>query len=284
LLLATTVINVKEPMATARTAEANRALTASANQTPFGDAQPSLPTMSSREIAELVDSRHDKVKQSIDRLVERGVIVQPPMGNEPEKDALQRTRDVMVYRLSKRDSYIVVAQLSPEFTARLVDRWQELEAAAAPPPPRAMTAGEMFLQNAQAMVAFERKQAEQDAAMLRLGAKVEKMAETASLVARPANSESITHIRPRMLKKYGLPARVVDEVMRQSPYAPRPAAMVKHSREEANGGSYAVYWVKDVSMVFDRFVAECKRVTLTKATHPYVPDRFTLAFTLPVAS
>jgi phage antirepressor YoqD-like protein len=28
----------------------------------------------------------------------------------------------------KRDSYVVVAQLSPEFTARLVDRWQELEA------------------------------------------------------------------------------------------------------------------------------------------------------------
>lgn len=31
------------------------------------------------------------------------------------------------YLISKRDSYIIVAQLSPEFTARLVDRWQELE-------------------------------------------------------------------------------------------------------------------------------------------------------------
>ena len=30
----------------------------------------------------------------------------------------------------KRDSIIVVAQLSPEFTARLVDRWRELEDAA----------------------------------------------------------------------------------------------------------------------------------------------------------
>ncbi len=29
--------------------------------------------------------------------------------------------------LCKRDSYVVVAQLSPELTARLVDRWQELE-------------------------------------------------------------------------------------------------------------------------------------------------------------
>lgn len=84
-------------------------------------------TMSSREIAELVESRHDKVKQSIERLVNRGVIVQPPMGDEQDVDALGRVRTTTVYRLEKRDSIVVVAQLSPEFTARLVDRWQELE-------------------------------------------------------------------------------------------------------------------------------------------------------------
>ncbi|QUS39523.1 hypothetical protein RPMA_12275 [Tardiphaga alba] len=89
------------------------------------------PTMSSREIAELVESRHDDVKRSIDRLVERGVIVQPPMADEPGFDTFGRSRPTKVYRLCKRDSYVVVAQLSPEFTARLVDRWQELEDAAA---------------------------------------------------------------------------------------------------------------------------------------------------------
>lgn len=92
-------------------------------------------TMTSREIAELVGSRHDKVKQSIDRLIERGVIVQPPMGDEPGTDAMDRTRTTKVYVFTgergKRDSIVVVAQLSPEFTARLVDRWQELESAAA---------------------------------------------------------------------------------------------------------------------------------------------------------
>ena len=82
-------------------------------------------TMSSREIAELVESRHDKVKQSIERLVERGVISQPPMG-DGEKSANGVTEKL--YHVGKRDSYIVVAQLCPEFTARLVDRWQELEA------------------------------------------------------------------------------------------------------------------------------------------------------------
>jgi phage antirepressor YoqD-like protein len=96
------------------------------------------PVMTSRDIADLVESRHDKVKQSIERLVERGVIVQPPMGEEHTPDALGRTRVQAVYCVGKRDSYIIVAQLSPEFTARLVDRWQELEAGAAPAVPQSM--------------------------------------------------------------------------------------------------------------------------------------------------
>jgi phage regulator Rha-like protein len=54
------------------------------------------PTMSSREIAELVESRHDDVKRSIDRLVERGIIVQPPMADEPGFDAVGRSRPVKV--------------------------------------------------------------------------------------------------------------------------------------------------------------------------------------------
>ena len=38
-----------------------------------------------------------------------------------------------VYMTSKRDSYVVVPQLSLEFTARLLDRWHELEEKAAQP-------------------------------------------------------------------------------------------------------------------------------------------------------
>jgi hypothetical protein len=36
------------------------------------------------------------------------------------------------YELNKRDSLVVVARLSPEFTAAVIDRWQELESKAAP--------------------------------------------------------------------------------------------------------------------------------------------------------
>ena len=87
-------------------------------------------TMSSREIAELVDSRHDSVKRTIERLVEKGVITSPPTVEKPT-DGRPVTEYVFCGAQGKRDSIVVVAQLSPEFTARLVDRWQELEAAAA---------------------------------------------------------------------------------------------------------------------------------------------------------
>jgi len=92
--------------------------------------------MTSKEIADLVESRHDDVKRSIERLssdlcnsdgtIKRpAVISQPPLadGNKSANGVVEK-----VYLINKRDSYIIVAQLSPEFTARLVDRWQELEA------------------------------------------------------------------------------------------------------------------------------------------------------------
>ncbi|WP_424405834.1 Rha family transcriptional regulator [Pasteurella sp. PK-2025] len=84
-------------------------------------------TMSSREIADLVEARHDSVKRTIERLSNRGVIIRPPLVSEPIADMLGRPRTDTLYHVGKRDSYIIVAQLCPEFTARLVDRWQELE-------------------------------------------------------------------------------------------------------------------------------------------------------------
>ncbi|PLT20480.1 DNA-binding protein [Ralstonia mannitolilytica] len=82
--------------------------------------------MTSQEIAELVEKRHDNVKRTIESLVNQGVIESPQVEEIPTA-----TRPAAVYVFTgergKRDSIVVVAQLSPEFTARLVDRWQELE-------------------------------------------------------------------------------------------------------------------------------------------------------------
>ncbi|MEO8641734.1 phage antirepressor KilAC domain-containing protein [Pseudomonas sp.] len=80
--------------------------------------------MSSREIADLVNSRHDSVKRTIGTLAESGVISYPQI-----VDGIKSANGVVPrhYLVSKRDSFVIVAQLSPEFTAALVDRWQELE-------------------------------------------------------------------------------------------------------------------------------------------------------------
>jgi len=84
-------------------------------------------SITSREIADLVEKRHDNVKRTIETLVNQRVIESPQIEEIPTA-----TRPVTIYRFTgeqgKRDSIVVVAQLSPEFTARLVDRWQELEA------------------------------------------------------------------------------------------------------------------------------------------------------------
>ena len=89
-------------------------------------------TMSSREIAEVVEKRHDNVKRTIESLMIHKII-HPQFEVEHSYDAMGRKRATKTYQVNQRDSYVIVAQLSPEFTARLVDRWQELEKQVAQP-------------------------------------------------------------------------------------------------------------------------------------------------------
>ncbi|MDD7426445.1 MAG: Rha family transcriptional regulator [[Actinobacillus] rossii] len=81
-------------------------------------------TMSSREITKLVNSRHSDVCKSIETLISKGVIggYQPKPYTHPQNGQVYHE-----YFLNKRDTYILVAQFSPEFTAAVIDRWQELE-------------------------------------------------------------------------------------------------------------------------------------------------------------
>jgi phage regulator Rha-like protein len=88
-------------------------------------------SMTSREIAELVEKRHDNVKTLIESLAAQGVIILPEFQEVSNTGPGPKT--IGIYRFTgdqgRRDSIVVVAQLSPAFTGRLVDRWQELEAA-----------------------------------------------------------------------------------------------------------------------------------------------------------
>ncbi|MBK1445780.1 phage antirepressor KilAC domain-containing protein [Acinetobacter baumannii] len=88
--------------------------------------------MTSQEIADLVQARHDNVKRTIETLISSGVIASPQI-EEMVTTANNRQYTSQVYLFEgeqgKRDSIIIVAQLSPQFTAKLVDRWIELEQA-----------------------------------------------------------------------------------------------------------------------------------------------------------
>ena len=88
-------------------------------------------SMTSVEIAELVGSRPDSVKRTIETLAKKGIIQFPQTVEIENKQSLGPRRFSSAYvfegERGKRDSIIVVAQLCPEFTSRLVDRWRELE-------------------------------------------------------------------------------------------------------------------------------------------------------------
>lgn len=89
--------------------------------------QANIKTMSSQQIADLVGKRHDNVKRLIDNLADKGVIRLPQIEDvRNHQEQLVKTY-IFSGEQGKRDSIVVVAQLSPEFTAKLVDRWAELE-------------------------------------------------------------------------------------------------------------------------------------------------------------
>ena len=99
--------------------------------------------MTSQQIADLVGSRHDVVRKSIERLAtskpnKPAAIQLPPMTEVKQNQSLSPNSKTAVYVFTgeqgRLDSIVVVAQLSPEFTAALVKRWDELEKGVAQQP------------------------------------------------------------------------------------------------------------------------------------------------------
>ena len=77
--------------------------------------------MSSREISELTGVRHDNVLRTVRSLLADQILT-------PQYEEIEyRGRQLPTYNLNQRDSTVLVARLSPEFTAKVVDRWRELE-------------------------------------------------------------------------------------------------------------------------------------------------------------
>lgn len=80
--------------------------------------------MSSREIAQLTGSTHDNVLKTVRQLVKRGFV----SSNETPYTHQQNGQRYTEFLLTYRDTLVVVSGYSVELRARIIDRWQELEA------------------------------------------------------------------------------------------------------------------------------------------------------------
>ena len=112
-------------------------------------------TMGTREIAEMLGKRHDNIKVSAERLAAAGIIGGGAALQDTPYIDPQNRQTYYEYRLNKRDSLILVAQNCPEFTAVIVDRWQELEAKQAPAIPK--TYAEALLEAGRLAMEVERQ-------------------------------------------------------------------------------------------------------------------------------
>jgi len=140
---------------------------------------------------------------------------------------------------------------------------------------RPMTMAEMALQNAQALVDMERRQAENDAKLDAVVSEIAEIKQAHAILDRmPTDCEGIERIRKRMNKEYSLSVPVVDKIMRDSPFAPTVRVLVRN--QHAEGAHNSGFAIKEVSAIFKRFVSECRHSAGALHTHPYIDGRFKL--------
>ena len=144
--------------------------------------------------------------------------------------------------------------------------------------PKPLSTSAALLQSVQLMVALEERCVVIEQAQSSITNRLESVEQTNVWKVCPTAAESIVHIRKRINIKHGLSASVVDEVMRQSVYAPKPSGTVHNNNEYAGNSHYAVYWKKDVSKVFELFMKETKQETPFRFSHPIISGNFKANF------
>lgn len=149
--------------------------------------QNNIKTMSSRELASLCNKAHDNVLKTIRLLIERGVVLNTiPQTYIHEQNGQRYTE----FLSNKRDSLVIVARLSPEFTADVVDRWQELEQQVSASNP-VTPALPNFTNPADAAIAWAEEYKAKEAAQ----AQVIELQPKAEALARISSSKGATGIR-----------------------------------------------------------------------------------------
>lgn len=176
-------------------------------------------------------------------------------------------------RLSADQCKLVAMRESKGVRRRVLARLNELEGQQARP----MTQAEITAANANHLVAVERQQREQQAALERIERRVDDLSQTMVWDHCPQNCLSLSAVKATMLARYGLSGAVVDYVLKEWPHQPNPAGMVRNGHEDAKGSQYLVWSKTLVTVAFKRFVDESEMINATQASHPYFNGRFRLA-------
>lgn len=143
--------------------------------------------------------------------------------------------------------------------------------------PSIPTTAEAFAHAFRMLADAERIQAEQTAAIANVVERVEIVEQTTPLKAKPQNAETRSDARRRINRVHGLSEVIVDSVLDHAGYGIRPFAMVKNSHEDAQGSSFGIYWIRDITALFKRFVSECVPHSATMVRHPIISRPFKLA-------
>ena len=235
-------------------------------------------TMTSREIAELTGKSHNHVMRDI-----RAMMAE--LEGSPNLDSVCKSttyngsngQSYNQYELDKDTCLTLLLGYAAVARMKVVKRWQELESKVQKP----MTQIEVLLASVQMLadvekrlVATEQQSKQVQGAVAAIESDLEDVKNTNILDHCPTHAESITAIRERMNKMYGLSMKVVDEVMRQSPLSLKPAHTIRNTNPAAKGSSYFVYHVKDVNKVFALFASQAEMVSVGRYKHPFIEGKF----------
>jgi len=84
-------------------------------------------TMSSLEIAELTNKRHDHVMVDIRKMLKELKLAAPEFSGTAFYEVNNATREREIFNLPKRECDILISGYEIKYRAAIIDRWQELE-------------------------------------------------------------------------------------------------------------------------------------------------------------
>ncbi|WP_345852440.1 Rha family transcriptional regulator [Shewanella algae] len=221
-----------------------------------------VPTMSSREIAELTGKRHDHVCRDIRNMLER-LADTPNLGcqqNQIVTELCPQTKRISAYHLPRRECEILVCGYDVVRRAAVIDRWLELETKQRQLP---------NMTPAQMIAAIAQQQADQEAALL--GVKQTQIEQ----------GERLAEIEHKFASRGCKPGYLLITDAKCMYGRNLSAAMFRKVLEYYEVNTEAIYIetqygavpstqveVKNLKELMDKFYSELTQVTPCRYTHP----------------